>query len=304
MARLHPDTVYVRMPAFGLDNPWRDRPAFQHTIEPLAGLAWISGYPDADPLPIMVCDALGGVHAAFALLCGIRQRERTGTGVHVEVRLSEVAAAIAAEQSVTASATGVVLRRIGNRHRRCGPQGVYACARRDDAPSWIAISVDTDDQWRSLRVLVAARRPDDAGALDAFDTLDARRGAADAIDDALARWCAELEIVDVASLLERAGIPYAIVAAGSELLANEQLAARSFFTRLVHPVCGELAYPGLPMQITRLATPVPCDPRSAAPLLGEHDGLVESLLGMTADEARRLRDLGVTGARTTANTPM
>jgi len=65
VAAISPGVVYVRMPSFGLDNPWRDRPAFQHTIEPFAGISWISGYPDGDPMPTMVCDGLGGVHAAF-----------------------------------------------------------------------------------------------------------------------------------------------------------------------------------------------------------------------------------------------
>jgi crotonobetainyl-CoA:carnitine CoA-transferase CaiB-like acyl-CoA transferase len=298
MANRHADTVYVRMPAFGLDNAWRDRPAFQHTIEPLAGLAWISGYPDRDPQPIMVCDALGGVHAAFAMLCGIRHRERTGVGVHVEVRLSEVAAAIAAEQSVTASATGTVLERIGNRHRRCGPQGVHRCAA-DDGDAWIAISIDTDDQWRTLRDTV-----DSDAWSDALDDVVARRRSAAEIDRELASWCGERHVDDVTSSLAQAGIPFAVVATGSELLANPQLAARRFFTPLAHPVCGELSYPGLPMRITRGDATVSCDPRSPAPVLGEDDELVESLLGLSHDDARRLNELGVTGARTTSNTPM
>src|ERR1700682_2459831 len=103
---IRPDGVYVRMPAFGIDNPWRDRPAFQHTIEPLAGIAWISGHPDADPQPVMACDGLAGVHAALGAVCALHARARTGAGVDVEVRFSEVAAAVAAEQTTTASATG------------------------------------------------------------------------------------------------------------------------------------------------------------------------------------------------------
>jgi hypothetical protein len=41
-----------------------------------------------------------------------------------------------------------------------------------------------------------------------------------------------------------------------------------------------------------------------APLLGEHDDLVETLLGVSHADARRLRERGITGARTTSDTPM
>ena len=157
VAQLRSDAVYVRMPAFGLDNPWRDRPAFQHTIEPIAGIAWVTGYADRDPQPIMVCDGLAGVHAAFAMLCGLHHREQRGEGVHVEVRLSEVAAAIAAEQVLTVSTLGVVLTRHGNSSAFGGPQGVYECRAVDDEHDrWVAISVGNDDERRRLEELIGA----------------------------------------------------------------------------------------------------------------------------------------------------
>ena len=50
--RLHeinPRLVMVRMPAFGLDGPWRDRTGFAQTMESLTGLAWLTGLPDGPP---------------------------------------------------------------------------------------------------------------------------------------------------------------------------------------------------------------------------------------------------------------
>ncbi len=41
--------IEVRMPGFGLDGPWRDRVGFAMTMEQLAGLAWLTGYPDGLP---------------------------------------------------------------------------------------------------------------------------------------------------------------------------------------------------------------------------------------------------------------
>ena len=301
VARINADAVYVRMPAFGLDNPWRDRPAFQHTIEPLAGLAWVSGYADRDPQPVMICDGLGGVHAAFGMLCGIRHREQTGHGMHVEVRLSEVAAAIAAEQTVTASALGATLNRIGNHHRRSGPQGVYACRASDGPSPLVAISVDTVAEWQRLRDVVGIERWHD----DVLDDRAARLAAAHSFDEDLARWCEDRDVTEVTTQLTSANIPVAVVSRGADLLDNPQLASRGFFTTVEHPACGAIAYPGLPMAALLDAdAPVACRPRSPAPMLGQHDDLIETMLGVSHDVAAGLRSRGITGSRTTSTIPM
>ena len=50
--RLHeinPQLVMVRMPAFGLDGPWRDHTGFAQTMESVTGMAWVTGFPTARP---------------------------------------------------------------------------------------------------------------------------------------------------------------------------------------------------------------------------------------------------------------
>ena len=47
---LRPDVIMMRMPGFGLDGPWRDNPAFAYVIEDAAGLSWLTGYPDQNPI--------------------------------------------------------------------------------------------------------------------------------------------------------------------------------------------------------------------------------------------------------------
>ena len=66
------DLVVVRMPAFGLDGPWRDRVGFAPTMEQIAGLAWVTGLADGPPVPPRgACDPLAGVHAAFAVTAAL-----------------------------------------------------------------------------------------------------------------------------------------------------------------------------------------------------------------------------------------
>jgi crotonobetainyl-CoA:carnitine CoA-transferase CaiB-like acyl-CoA transferase len=127
--------VVARMPAFGLDGPWRDRTGFAQTIECVSGMAWVTGYEDTGPmLPRGVCDPLGGMHAAFACLLALRERERTGVGSLVEAVLVEAALNAAAEQVVEHDASGVVLGREPQDIRHVG-----------DDDRWIAVEGDIEE---------------------------------------------------------------------------------------------------------------------------------------------------------------
>ena len=58
---LNPRAVMVRMPAFGLDGPWRDRVGFAQTMEQVTGMAWITGHRDDQPrIPRGPCDPMAG----------------------------------------------------------------------------------------------------------------------------------------------------------------------------------------------------------------------------------------------------
>ena len=47
---INPQLVMVRMPAFGLDGPWRDHTGFAQTMESVTGMAWVTGFPDGAPV--------------------------------------------------------------------------------------------------------------------------------------------------------------------------------------------------------------------------------------------------------------
>src|SRR5581483_4530033 len=122
---INPTVVYARLPAYGLDGPWRDRVGFAQTMEAISGLASVTGYPDGPPmLPRGPCDPNGAMHAAFAIQVALAARDATGEGQFVEAPLVESALNIAAQQVVEYSAYGALLSRTGNRTPGRAPQGV------------------------------------------------------------------------------------------------------------------------------------------------------------------------------------
>ncbi len=144
----NPRAVMVRMPAFGLDGPWRDRVGFAQTMEQATGMAWMTGHADGPPvIPRGVCDPIAGLHAAFAAIAALgRFATATGVGMQVESTMVESALNVAAEMLVEYSRNGIELRRNGNRGPGASPQGVYRCQGDDE---WVALAA-LDDTARTV----------------------------------------------------------------------------------------------------------------------------------------------------------
>jgi crotonobetainyl-CoA:carnitine CoA-transferase CaiB-like acyl-CoA transferase len=287
---INPSAIMVRMPAFGLDGPWRDRPGFAMTIEQVSGLAWMTGYEDL-PLVIRgVCDPVGGMHAVFALLAALEHRKRTGDGQLVEVPLVEVALNLAAEQVIEYSAFGELLTRDENRAPTAAPQGVYHCV----GEAEIALSVTTDEQWLSLCKLMGA--PELAGDGE-LSTRKGRRAQHDRIDEGIDAWFKDKDIALAVEQLLGAGVPASAVVNGHHVMPNPQLEHRGFFQNLKHPVTGDTRYPGFPMNYSILGNQLH---RSPPPTLGQNnEEVLRGELGLSEEEYEDLKARQVIGTRPT-----
>lgn len=289
---VRPDALMVRMPAFGLGGPWRDRTGFAMTMEQVSGMAWISGPPEHPPGALFgPCDPSAGLHALVGLLAALEDRRRTGHGRLVEVPMVGGALYVCAEQVIEHSAYGELLSRSGNRGPAAAPQGCYASA--DDDPDlgqhrWVAIAVASDEQWVALRDVLG--QPSWSVGVE---TSAARQAAGDAIDEGLAAWCASRGADEIVDALVAAGVPAAVVVHPSAQLGFEQLHARRFLEEVEHPLCGASTHVTFPF---RLPGQDEAMHRCPAPLLGEHNAQVfGGLLGLGDDELDALRAAGVIG---------
>jgi crotonobetainyl-CoA:carnitine CoA-transferase CaiB-like acyl-CoA transferase len=264
---LKPDLVVVRMPAFGLTGPWRDRVGFAPTMEQIAGLAWVTGLPESPPIPPRgACDPLAGAHAAFALLAALEFADRTGRGQLVEMPMIETVLNVTATQTIEFEVFGKILSRRGNRGHPEATQDIYRCAGDDN---WIAVCAHTDAQRNALSELTSAA---DLGDWFAVQDCDA--------------------VVDV---LASAGIPAAVVVSPSVVTENPQLRHRGFLERLDHPSTGGGLYPTPPFALLDGAV---AWLRRPPPTLGQHNSeVLTQLCGLTDTDLDRLAAQGVIGTR-------
>ncbi len=283
---VNPRIVMVRMPGFGLDGPWRDRPGFAATMEQVSGLAWITGYADRLPTIPGICDPLAGMHAAFAILTALEHRQQTGEGQLIELAMLDLAAHLVIEQVLEQAAYGHLMARQGNRQPGLAHQGVYACR---EPGTWVALCIGTDEQWRALRGVVGT--PD--WSLDpVLDTVSGRSDRADRLDAGLEFWFGRQDQKDALSALRSTGVEAEPVVHAYDVDLDEQMNARAFWEEVTHPIVGPKRFPAWPMRYSSRSVPWF---RRPAPLLGQHNDEVLSAAGLSNDELAALSADGVTG---------
>ena len=82
MRAANPRLVYCAISGFGQDGPDADKPAYDQIIQGLSGTMAVNGDERLNPLRcgFPVCDTVGGLTAAFAIMTALYHRERTGEG--------------------------------------------------------------------------------------------------------------------------------------------------------------------------------------------------------------------------------
>ncbi|MDT5348213.1 MAG: hypothetical protein QOH91_1500 [Mycobacterium sp.] len=279
----NPRAVMVRMPAFGLDGPWRDRVGFAQTMEQATGMAWMTGHSDGPPIiPRGVCDPIAGLHAAFAAVAALVVRDRDGIGVHVESTMVESALNVAAETLVEYSRNGIEMRRDGNRGPGACPQGVYRCQGDDE---WVALAAMDDAARDSLAGLIGEPELEERGWRD----------RADELDKLISDWAARRSVIEAVDELRGRGVAAAPVAAPASLLSDPQLLARGFWETVHHPVAGTFLCTGMPFAFVgkprRWIRRVP-------PLYGQHtDEVLMGVLGRSPQDLIALRESGAVSER-------
>lgn len=293
---VRPDIVYVQLPGFGSepDTPYYPFVAWGPNQAPLVGIDDLTGHAGREPAGIATVappDYLSSLHAAFCVLTGLEERERSGEGVHVDIAQFETTVSLLLGPFVMDHAlTGNVQSRIGNRSLWYAPEGVYPCRGEE---RWIAISVVDDDAWAALLTLAPAEWADD----ERFASNEARLANVEALDDAVAAWTVGFSSTDLAARLQEAGVAAHIVATNEDLLQDKQVMESGWYQARPSARFTRDLFSTFPIRMTE----TPGRWERGGPSTGEHT--VEVLTGTVGMSETEVADLVEGGAAFTMDRP-
>lgn len=143
--------VYCSISGFGRDAG--PRPAYDHVVQCATGMSLATGDDNGPPTKISfpLVDSATGLLAAYAILAGLRERDRTGKGMLLDVPMSGAALQLMYPATCTAMTDGIAPMRTGNKASSGSPASdVFATA----DGGWIATAANNPAQLaRMLEVL-------------------------------------------------------------------------------------------------------------------------------------------------------
>ena len=292
---IKPDIIAISLTGYGDTGPYRDYVAYGPAQVPLSGLSALTGYRGWPPMHagFSYADPNGGVHGAFAIIAALYHRARTGQGQYLDMSQWECAMGMLAEGILEYTMNGTEPERIGNEDPQMAPHGIYRCIDRPDqvmgvvVDQFVAIAVADDPEF--ARFAAAIGQPQ-LSADARFATLAARKANEAELDRIVGQWTVGRHAVDVARLLQQAGVAAAVVA-DNKFLSEEDphLRERNYFVYKEHPEVGALQHCGMPWKMSRTETFV----RAAAPCIGQHtDEVLTQVLDYSAADIARLRAQG------------
>ncbi len=283
----NPRIVYVSMPGHGKTGPEAHYVTYGTNVEQLAGLVSISGYEGGEPLKtgFSYGDPTSGIAVPAAVALGLRQRDRTGEAVHIDLAQRENLTGFVGEYLVDYSMNGEPRAPAGNTHPHMAPHGVYRSAGDD---RWIAIACEDDEQFAGLcRAMQQPELADDAR----FATTASRKANEQELDEVIEAWTSRLGHYEAMHVLQRHGVPAGAVLTIPEVMSDPQLRSRGAWSEQVHPDAGAWEVETPPWNLPR----TPGHARLPAPCFGEHNAYVfRDVLGLDEEAIARLYADGVT----------
>ena len=252
VAQTNPGVISIAMSGMGASGPWQSYVTYAPTVHALAGLTYLTGVPGRSDIGVGFSynDHMAGLHAVVALLAALDARRATGRGQRIDMSQFEVGVGFSGPALLDWFANGVAAEPLGNDPpwRIAAPHNMYPCAGED---RWIAIAVETDAQWASLRALLG----DPPWARNGgFDTAEGRWQRRAELDAQLSSWTAGQDAYDLMERCQRAGVPAGVVQTGEDLTRRDpQLRANDFFFEFEqpHPILGSIKGDRLPLRFSR-----------------------------------------------------
>jgi formyl-CoA transferase len=279
---LNPRLIYASGTGYGLTGPNRDLPAFDPVVQANTAVMALTGAVDSPPFKAgpAVVDILGAAHLCAGILAAIRQRDRTGEGLMVELSLQE---STVPALTTHMGAYGIGLRQLRDGNRSSGgvivPYNAYPAS-----DGWVMILAGDPARWTRLCVLM--EQPELAE--DArFASLAARSHNRDECDRIIAEWTRTKTRADLMDLLGRNEIIVGIVKELGEVLTDPHLRHRGTLREIDHPELGRMTIFTSPLRLDGESNA----PRSPAPPLGrDNDSFYMDELGFSASEIAAMRE--------------
>ena len=293
LKELNPALVLTSMTPFGQTGPYAHYAADDLTLLAQGGWLNIMGYEDTQPTQA-ACEqayAIGCMFGAVGTMLAVLEAQQSGQGQQVDVSIQECVVMALENSAQSYELENKVRARSGNSQRYAG-SGIFPCA--DGYVYIFAGGMAASRFWKNLVDWFQGVGVEGADELASSKWQDLKYMHSEEGKQTFERiFCNFASDKSMAFLYEGAQtrrIPLCPVSDSKAIMANQQLAARGFFTSAMHQASGlAITMPGAPFQLSQ----TPWSLRNSAPTLGQDNRDIFSALGVTHEAQQALAAKGV-----------
>jgi formyl-CoA transferase len=283
LKEINPRLVYCAISGFGATGPDAFKPAYDQIIQGLSGEMAVNGDERLSPLRtgFPVCDTVGGLNAAFAVMAALYHRERTGEGQFIDVALLDSIMPLmgwVAANLLIGKQPPVLM---GNDNFTAAPSGTFKTQ-----DGYINIAANKQEQWESL---CDALGVPELKADERFQKRDVRKRNRQALTPLLEAKLAERPTAEWVDLLNARDVPSGAILSLEEALRQPQIRHRQTLRDVPVEGIGTLPLFGL----TALFEKTPGEITGPPPRLSAHTAEVLGGVGVSAEEVAALKAKGV-----------
>lgn len=280
LSQLNPRLVYCAISGFGQTGPDAFKPAYDQIIQGLSGVMAINGDERLNPLRtgFPVCDTVGGLNAAFAVMAALYRRERTGKGQFIDVAMLDSIMPLMGWVAANLLIAGQQPVPMGNDNFTAAPSGTFRTA-----DGYMNIAANKQEQWESL---CDALELPELKTDPRFEKRDIRKKNRKLLTPLLEAKLALRKTDEWVELLNAKDIPSGAILGLEQALSQPQIRHRGILKDVDAGGIGTLKLFGLAAQFSETPGTVSSPP----PRLSEHTAEILAGLGITGEEASALKE--------------
>ena len=283
LCKINPRMIYCAISGFGQTGPDAFKPAYDQIIQGLSGVMAVNGDERLNPLRcgFPVCDTVGGMNAAFAIMAALYYREHTGEGQFIDIALLDSIMPLMGWVAANLLIGGQQPVLLGNDNFTAAPSGMFKTQ-----DSYINIAANQQQQWEDL---VDELGLPDLKADPRFQERDTRKANRFLLTPLLETRLTENTTAHWVDVLNARGIPSGDVLSLDASLSSAQAAHRQVIADVEQPGIGNIKIFNLTAKFSR----TPAQIESPPPRLSEHTQAILAELGYSAEEMQALKEKSV-----------